>query len=165
MSQQIEIPNHVYRPLQFGIRDMLALMLIVAILASSSQFPPSLLHAFLLIIALYLIKIRIAYLRTSPVVTILLYLITVIALLPYLYLCAPFDWDYVDSSPLANWVGGPIAVFTVPMISFLYDICLQRHHRLWVWIVRSLIEIVVIIPIWVILWAQFELFVLNWILV
>ena len=163
MSQQIEIPNHEYRPLQFGIRDMLALMLIVAVLASTSRFPPSMFHCLLMLIALYLIKIRIVYLRTFPIVATGLYFITVIALLPYLYFCTTFVWwDNEGSSPLANWIGGPIAAFTIPTIFSIHELCTQEHPRLWIWILRSVIEIVVFIPIWIVLWFCFKLSVLGW---
>ncbi len=165
MSQQIQVHRRTYRPFQIGISDILALMLIVAILASTSHIQPSLLHAFFMIIALYLIKIRIAYLRTYPVVAIMLYLITLFAISPYLYYCVIDDWDEPFVLPQANWIGGPIAVFTIPTISFIYDLFMKQPPRLWVFIVRSVIEIVVIIPIWVILWVNFEFFVLDWILV
>jgi hypothetical protein len=84
-------------------------------------------------------------------------------LLPYLYNCIPFYWDYADSSPLAYWVGIPIAFYTIPTISFLYDIYMQQYHPSEIWLVRLVFEIVIIVPLWVIAWVCFEWFVLGWV--
>jgi hypothetical protein len=161
MSQQTEIPDFEYRRFQFGISDLLALMTIVAILASMSQIPPSLFHIILMLIAIYLIKIRIVYFRTFPVIAIIIYFIMLAASLPYVYYCLPIFWNPDDTTWQSFWIGRPIGMFLIPTISFLYDVHVQAHHKKLVWIKRSLIEILIIAPIWFIIWIFIQGF-LHW---
>ncbi len=150
-----------YRPFQFTIADLLGLMVIVAVLGAASRLPRSDLHVIPLLAALYLLKLRILYFRVQPWLAFLLYLLVVAALLPYLYWRA-IDWTNPTLRPVANWIGEPIITFTVSSVFFLYDI-LARRLSLKVYLIRSLLEIVVLIPVWAIGWLWFELLVLDWI--
>ena len=92
----------------------------------------------------------------------LLYCLFVAALLPYLYCRAVVDpWHSPCASPLSNWVGWPIAVFTVPTAFFVYDTLTHKQPSLRFYI-RSLRKIV-LVPIWAFIWGCIELFVLGWV--
>jgi hypothetical protein len=151
-----------YRPFQFTIADLLAVMLIVAIMGGLSRLPVSLLHAIPLYAVLYLAKFRILRLCVRPWWTLGLYLLVVAALLPYLYHCTIDSWNSPDCNPLSNWVGGPIAAFTVPAAFLLYDVLTHKRPSLRFYAIRSLLEIA-IVPFWVFAWAWIELLYLGWI--
>jgi len=149
-----------YRRFQFTIADLLGLMVIVAVLGGFSRLPSSLFHAIPLFAALYLAKYRILTLRVQPWLALVLYLAVVAALLPYLYwrilsLClydpVMREWREWDD-PLAIWIGGPFAVFTVPTASFLFDTLMQKRPSAWFYALRSLVEVVILVPLWAIFW-------------
>jgi hypothetical protein len=152
-----------YRPFQFGIADLLAVMVIVAILGATSKLPVSLLHVIPLFAVLYLAKLRILRLRVRPWMAFGLYLIVLAALLPYLYCRATVDWNSPCVRPQANWIGGPIAVFTVPTASFLDDVLAQKRPSAWFYALRSLVELVMIVPFWTFVWAWIEILILGWV--
>jgi len=67
-----------YKPFQFRIADLLGLMVIVAVLATTSRLPvdaelESIFHAILLIAVLYLGRFRILSLRVRPWIALLHY--------------------------------------------------------------------------------------------
>jgi hypothetical protein len=180
MSLPIEITEQEYRPFQFGILDILAIMTIVAVLLSVARTPHSIFHCIAMLFALYMVKTRIMYLRVAPSLAISLYVIAVAALFPYLCFCIPDKWPDTATSPLVDWlcrnkewwfdytatysrlfswIDRPIAIFTVPTASFLLDLIAGQPPRLRRVILRSIIEIAVIIPLWVLFCLVFELFI------
>jgi hypothetical protein len=82
---------------------------------------------------------------------------------PYIwFLCEP-DWFNPFLYRVSCWVGGPIAIWFIPTVSFFIDLShLGARPPLRHYLLRSGIEIVVIFPIWVILWGFFSFFVLEW---
>ena len=83
--------------------------------------------------------------------------------LPYVwFLCEP-DWLNCFVFRVSCWVGGPIGVFFVPTVSFLVDFCNWNTPKpLGRYLIRSGIEILVAVPIWVVSWTYFSFFILQW---
>ena len=133
---------------QFSIADLLGLMAIVAVLGSFSMLPVSPPHAIPLLAALYVVKFRILTLRVQPWIALLLFFLVVVALLPYLY-CRVTDVRYifVGRSRVPEWIGLPIVVFAVPTAFFLRDVLRHKQLSLRFYILRSLVEIVILIPL------------------
>lgn len=90
-----------------------------------------------------------------------LYFFVLAALMPYLYYRAAVDWNSPCVRPQANWIGGPIAAFTVPTASFLYDVLACKQPSLKFYVIRSLLEIA-LVPMWAFVWAWIELLILGW---
>jgi hypothetical protein len=152
-----------YRRFQFGIADLLAVMVIVAVLGATSRLPVSLFHIIPLLAVLYVVRYRILTLRVRPWLALLLYFVVVVALLPYLYCCIYVPWhSYSEASPLAGWIGGPIDAFAIPTAFYFYDVLAHKLPSLKFYAVRSLLEIVILFPLWDFVWQVIELF-LGWI--
>ena len=145
-----------YRRFQFGIADLLAIMLFVAVLGSFSALPVSVLHSIPLLAVLYLAKFRILRLRVRPWVASLVYCLVVVALLPYLYYRVTGD-EYKRFRPTcpSDWILGPIELFSIPTASFLYDVLAHKRPSLESYATRSLLEIVILIPLWAFFWGWF----------
>ena len=100
-------------------------------------------------------------LRVRPWLALLLYLVVLLALLPYLY-CRLNDCPPPTAFDLGCWIDLPILAFTVPTAFFLYDI-LVRLPALKVYVIRSLLEITILIPVWFFLWTLLKFLYLSWI--
>jgi hypothetical protein len=141
-------PDSEYRRLQFTIADLLGLMVIVAVLGSFSVLPISPPHIIPLLAVLYVVKFRLLTLHVQPWIAILLFFLAVVALLPYLY-CRVTDVRYifVGHERVPEWIGLPIVVFAVPTAFFLHDVLTRKQLSLRFYILRSLVEIVILIPL------------------
>ncbi|MGO9115460.1 MAG: hypothetical protein ACLP9L_40130 [Thermoguttaceae bacterium] len=153
------IADSEYKRFQFQIADLLAASVIVAVVAAACRFPPSSFQAILLFVVLYVVKFRILTLRVQWWLALSLYVLLVAALLPYLYFHVD-KWE--GFSAQGKWIGGPIAVFTVPTAFYLFDVFAHRVPSWKFYAARSLLEIVILFPAWGITWLFFELFVLRW---
>ena len=72
--------------------------------------------------------------------------------LPYFYICLE-DWDNPHVSLTGNWLGTPVMFLVVPTLSFALDTVI-RDIRVGVLVLRSLIEIVILIPLWTWFWVM-----------
>ncbi len=150
-----------YRPFQFTIADLLAVMVIVAVLGATSRLPASFFQVFPMLAVLYVVKYRILTLRVQPWLGSLLYFLVVLALLPYLYCRLMDTWNSGFVSSLANWIGLPVLVFAVPTVFFLYDTLAQRRPSLKDYAIRSLAEIVFLFPLWAFVWVRFLMWLVD----
>ena len=87
----------------------------------------------------------------------------IILSLPYIwFLCEP-DWFNPFLYRIFCWVGGPIAIWFVPTVSFVVDLAsCWKAKSLKRYVVRSGIEIVIAFPVWQYFWAFFSFFILGW---
>lgn len=131
-----------YRCLQFTIADLLTVMAIVAVLGSASKLP-TLFRVIPLLAVLYVVKYRIPTLHLRPRFALAIYALVVGAFLPYLYCCIADHW----LGRMLDWIGRPLAVFTVPTISLLYDIFVGKRLSVKIYLLRSLREIVILSPV------------------
>jgi hypothetical protein len=83
--------------------------------------------------------------------------------LPYVwFLCDP-DWFNPNIYRIDCWIGGPITVWFVPIISFVVDFCGKSPAKPWKhYLIRSGVEILIVFPIWAVFWSFFSFFVLGW---
>ena len=152
-----------YRRLQFTIADLLWAMVIVAILAGTSRLPAeSALHFIPSLAVLYVVKYRILALRVQPWLGLLLYFLVVAALVPSIYFRVIDVRNAYHQAPLAAWIGLPIAAFTIPTVFFLYDVLAHKRPSLKFYVLRSLVEVVMLIPLWAVVWVCIESF-LGWV--
>lgn len=149
-----------YRPFQFTIADLLALMVLAALLLGTCRFPASFSHVIPLLAVLYVVKYRIVTFHVQPWLALLLYLAASLALLLYHYFCIVDVWNYGHHDTMARWVGVPIVIFTFPTASFLWDI-FRRAPSFSTYALRSVIEIVFIMPVWAVLWF-FAMIIMAW---
>ena len=151
-----------YRPFQFSIADLLTVMLIVAVLGGLGRLPASGFQLIPLFVVLYLARFRILRLCVRPGVAILLYFIVTVAMLPYLYCCVYDSWTSTDCY-VGWWLSsGPIMAFTIPTAFFLYDVIAHKRPSLESYVLRSLLEIVILVPLWAIVVAWIGILV-GWV--
>jgi hypothetical protein len=178
---------------QFQVIDLLALTTVVSVLAASirlsarylppiSEMPPFDLggarheqnwigqgglafagYAFLLLAAAYCVKWIILTNCTRRLTAVHLFSLFGILSLPYIwFLCEP-DWFNAFIYRISCWIGGPIAIWFVPTVSFLVDLRSCRAPKsVNRYLIRSGVEVLVAFPLWAIFWAFFSFWILGW---
>jgi hypothetical protein len=180
------------RRFQFQIIDLFALLSVVSVLAAAiklsvrylppiSEMPTSLGDtregqnwvgqggwAFLgyvvsLLVVAYCVKRIILVYCARRLAAIEIFALLIASTLPYLwFLCEP-DWFNPFIYRVSCWVGGPIALWLVPTVSFLVDLdSCGKPKPLKRYLVRAGIEIGAVFPLWAIFWAFFSFFILGW---
>jgi hypothetical protein len=118
-------------------------------------------YVIALFAAIYTAK-RLFLERLPALRTVLWYLLIVFASLPYIWFFVVVDWHNYFLYRIECWVGYPIAIWTVPTCTFLSDRLASGGPTTRRYLIRSTIEIVVVIPIWAYFWALFSFFILGW---
>lgn len=86
------------------------------------------------------------------------------AAVPAVWLFAETDWDNQAVSPPSVWVGSPIALLAVPTAGFGYDVARGRRPTARGYAARSAVEVLVLVPAWVVLWVLVvECYLLGWV--
>lgn len=93
-------------------------------------------------------------------IAIYLFFITFLLSLPYLWFLVEPAWNNLHVYRISCWVGGPFSFWVIPSLSFAIDLKFKNAHPIN-FIVRYLIELGVILPIWLYVWFFIEL-VLGW---
>src|SRR5690348_298617 len=115
---------------------------------------------FGLIIALYGYKAFLfRYVRSSGLLLGCFFL-GVAVVVPMTWLTSP-DWNNQHVYRIAIWIGDPIAILTIPCISFLFDY-FKGWRDMRHWPVRVPVEVFVAAPAWFYIWIFIQVFVLNW---
>jgi len=164
LEEEVVSGDPEYKRFQFTIADLLAVMVIVAVLLGTSGLSASVFHVVPPLAVLYIVKYRILTFRVRPWVGLLLYVLVVAALLPYhhcRFIVDGYMWGYI--SPLTCWIGGTIIVFTVPTASFLHDVLAETRLSSRLYALRSLVEVVIFVPLWAFVWLLIEIWFLHWI--
>jgi hypothetical protein len=81
--------------------------------------------------------------------------------IPIRWLISP-DWKNQDVSRFSIWIGTSLLVLTVPFLSFLYD-CFRDGRSVRQLVIRALIEIFIIMPIWAFIWLWITIHVFQWV--
>jgi hypothetical protein len=116
---------------------------------------------FGLIIALYGYKaLLFRFVRASGLL-ISYFFLGVALLVPITWLTSP-DWNNDFVCRIAIWVGDPIGILAIPCASFLFDY-FKGWRDMRYWPIRVPIEIFVAAPLWLIIWAFIQFFVLGWV--
>jgi hypothetical protein len=107
----------------------------------------TILNIILFYLLLYLFKILITIQIRNRLLSVLLYLALFVVSLVFLY-------SQVENGPTPHqdieyyWYGTPVVYLTIPTITFIYDVIWKKKSSILLLIVRSLIEIFVITPVW-----------------
>jgi hypothetical protein len=100
---------------------------------------------------------------TRPSTALYFCLLCLIVSLPYIWFLCVSDWFNPFLYRASCWIGGPVAIWTVPVASFLVDLCCWgKPKRLNRYLIRSGIEIFLGFPLWAFFWAMLSFFVLGW---
>jgi len=113
--------------------------------------------SILLVVSLFVTK-RYLFQRFSTRRAAILFVAVFFGAIPLTWVISP-DWNNPSVAPIANWVGSPIILLTVPAVSFLIDIAsASSHHSM----LRNVFELGVGVPLWGVSWILFEFTVLGW---
>lgn len=120
-------------------------------------------YSFDLVVAVFAVKfLALRYIRNKPLAAIV-FVFGVLCAIPVIWALCP-DWGKIYVAPIANWVGSPISLLTVPIISFLVDLFSENPSKRQILSWRILIEVFIAAPAWFLFWIFFiEFGVLNWV--
>jgi len=121
----------------------------------------SLVLAGLLILVIYCMKA--ALLRSSLLTwqRIYLYFLGLLVSLPLIWFAVSANWYSPFVYPASCWVGDPIGLLFVPTLTFAADI-LSPSVSFKLFLTRSLLEIVVVVPIFAWFWYQLSCVLFGW---
>jgi hypothetical protein len=63
--------------------------------------------------------------------------------------------------PIATFLGWPVTVHAVPLLSFYRGLALRRSDRLGRWPVEMLLLLLIGVPVWYYVWSLTQVFVLG----
>ena len=116
---------------------------------------------FVLLLIIYAAKPWIPRIASSVPETIAWYALGVACSLPYIWFLVVLDWQNPFVFRLACWVYCPLAFWVVPTVSFAWDVTRRRPLPWGVYFRRSFVEVVVVVPAWIILWLFASFFFLG----
>lgn len=113
--------------------------------------------AIVLVAALYAVK-ELALRFTRLPVAAVIFACAIAAAVPATWWLDP-DWDNPLVLPLSHYVGMPVGLLTVPLLSFLFDVTEQKRTcRPW----RVVVELIAVLG-WFFGWIVIQLLILGWI--
>lgn len=99
----------------------------------------------------YYWRFQIASSEKTRVAKCTMFTVVLAVLLPYIYWSAGLIADWARL-PLSKWVGDPVWVYAVPIVSFaLFDLRRQAPSRR-TYLIRNAAEMIVLIPAWTYTW-------------
>jgi hypothetical protein len=112
-----------------------------------------------------LCTLRFLILRKSrgPIDAIIWYCLVLSVFVPAVWLFVVTDWDNEAVAEIACWVGCPIALLFVPTVVFLFDLITHTSLAAGLYLLRSVGEICLLVPVWCMVWVYIELLILGWI--
>ncbi|CAN5150515.1 hypothetical protein BH11PLA2_BH11PLA2_39960 [soil metagenome] len=120
----------------------------------------SLIVCYILVFYLYVIKY--AFLRhRRNLMTVAVFGTGIAICIPVLWLLSP-DWNNPGVLLIGNYVGIPIAILTVPVLSFVVDLLRGSNFQTEEYRWRVPVEFLIVIPGWFMFWIVFEFQVLGW---
>jgi hypothetical protein len=109
---------------------------------------------FFLLVVIYVAKRWIVRCASSLRAAIGWYGLAVACSLPYIWFLVVLDWQNPHVFRLACWVYDPLGIWAVPTLSFTWDIMHRTPGLSEVaYLARSLVELVLIIPVWLAVWV------------
>jgi hypothetical protein len=116
---------------------------------------------FLLLVLLYTAKRCIVRFAPSVPAALAWYGLAVACSLPYIWFLVVLDWQNPFVYRLSCWLYNPVGILAVPTLSFTWDVARRTAWPWQAYLARSLVEIVVVIPIWLVCWLFFSFFFLG----
>lgn len=114
------------------------------------------------IIALYALKLALFRSLRSRLFVLGCFFIGVAVIIPLTWVTSP-DWNNPHVYRIGIWIGDPIAVLAVPTVSFFFDYFKGDYYLRGFQTVRFLLEILVGVPVWFIIWVYIQCFLLGWV--
>lgn len=71
------------------------------------------------------------------------------------------DWDNDQVFPISNYVGNPVAFLTVPTFSYFHDLARGKSPKRQ--IIRTVLELALAVPAWLVFWFICEVYLLGWV--
>ncbi len=119
------------------------------------------LGAVALVVAVYAVK-ELALRYASRPWGVILFGLALAAAVPAAWALDP-DWDNPHVLRVGIWVGTPVGLLAVPLVSFLFDLARgvpgSREQRLR----RTAVEVLAVVPAWFFGWLVVQVFVLGWV--
>jgi hypothetical protein len=81
----------------------------------------------------------------------------------YIYVLVVTDWNNPNVRRIACWIGNPIILLFVPTVSFLFDLRTGTPPDVRRYAGRTVIEVLLFLPLWFFVWVYAELLVLGWV--
>jgi hypothetical protein len=116
---------------------------------------------FLLLVIIYLGKRCIPRVASSVPAAVCWYGLGVACSLPYIWFFVALDWQNPFVYRVSCWVYDPIAIWTIPTASFAWDVASRRPWPWQTYLLRSVIEIAGVMPVWLVFWMFVSFFVLG----
>jgi hypothetical protein len=82
--------------------------------------------------------------------------------LPFIWFFVVIDWFNPHVFRIACWLDAFLAFWPVPTVSFLVDASSDKPIHPGYFVLRSLAEILLGMPIWAVFWIFFSFFILGW---
>jgi hypothetical protein len=120
----------------------------------------------LLFVGIYAAKRWIVRWASSVAAAIGWYGLAVATSLPYIWFLVVLDWQNPHVFRIACWVYYPLGIWAVPTFSFAWDMTHRSLELTKAWyFARSMMELVLIIPVWLMVWVFVSFFFLcgGWI--
>ena len=87
------------------------------------------------------------------------FVVLLLLAIPVAWAISP-DWNNPSVAKMSNWIGTPIALLTIPVISLLIDLSSPTEHQP---LPRNAIELLVGVPMWFFCWLFVEFAILGWV--
>jgi hypothetical protein len=99
----------------------------------------------------YGVKLAITRTARRRSTAIVWYCLLVAAALPYIWLLVATDWNNELANDGAYYMGTPLQLLLVPSVSFAFDLAAERRRSMRVLVLRSLAEVLIVVPVWALL--------------
>ena len=73
------------------------------------------------------------------------------------------DWDNPHVLRVGIWVGTPVGLLAVPLVSFAFDLARGTWESWEGRLGRAAVELLVVVPAWFFGWLMVQVFVLGWV--
>lgn len=154
---------------QFSIKKLLILTASIALLSSIGRIDRHDFSEFGILIQVYVVLINIyawrfitTRLKLDQRFKWACFLAISLGCLPSLYFCVGSVFNDPFALPMSKWIGTPIWIFMIPSLSFVVFDLNDKWCTTSAFLGRSIIEMALIFPVWSIVWAFIQLYILEW---
>jgi hypothetical protein len=85
------------------------------------------------------------------------YAFLIAATVPVCWCISPY-WNSRQNFSIATFLGWPVMVHAILLVSFFRGLALRQSGRLKWWRIESLLHLLIGMPIWFVLWSVIQLF-------
>lgn len=114
-----------------------------------------------IIVFLYVVKAFLARIMAGNATRAIVFITAVLLCIPITWIVSS-EWDNWHVNRYAVYVGMPVKILTIPCVSFFLD-CTQRARKRRHLTLRTMLEILIGVPVWTTFWTFLEVAVFEWI--